>query len=164
MLLTKLRRADDDGLDVKVHPNQVMMKAPRAVICSVLVEGNFPNYEEVIPRDCDRVVELETAQFLSGVRRAALLTTEESRGVKLSFSADALTLSSRVAEQGEATIKVDARYKGAPLDVGFNPVFLIDALKICGESVTLEMKDPTKPSIMRSGQDFIYVVMPVSLS
>jgi DNA polymerase III subunit beta len=101
----------------------------------------------------------------SAVRRAALLTNEESKGVRLAFAKDTLTLSSRAAEMGEAEIKVDLpAYEGDPIDIGFNPYYILDALKVVpAEQVTLDMRAPNKPGMIRSGPNFLYVIMPVNL-
>lgn len=163
-LISRLRGEADDPIDVKIHPNQVLLRTPRATISSVLVEGHFPNYEDVVPRDCTRTAELNTAEILSAVRRAALLTNEESKGVRLSFAEDGLTLSSRAPQQGEATIQVPVKLDGGAIEIGFNPTYLMDALKCGGETITIEMKEPTKPGIVRSGSDFLYVIMPVTLA
>jgi DNA polymerase-3 subunit beta len=119
----------------------------------------------VIPTDSDKKAELARADFLSAIRQAAILTNEESKTVRLSFTGDELTLSTRAPEEGEATVKLLAAYQGEPIDIGFNPVFLIDILKVAdSERVTLEMKAPNRPGIVRSGADALYVVMPVNLS
>lgn len=163
-LLAKLRSEPDDVIDVKLEPNQLLLRTPRATISSVLVEGNFPNYEDVIPRDCTRTAEMSTQEFLSAVRQTALLTSEDSRGIRLSFGEEGLVLSSRVPEQGEARVQAEAKLKGSPIDIGFNPIYLMDALKVCQETVTLEMKEPSKPGVLRSGPEFLYVLMPLTLS
>lgn len=154
----------DENVDVKLSPNQVVLRSERATISSVLLEGHFPKYDDVIPRDCDKKVELNAAEFLSAVKRAALLTNEESKGVRISLSGEGLIFSSRAPEQGEATIRMAAAYTGPALEIGFNPAFLIDALKVCADSVVFELKEANKPGILRCGPDFIYVVMPVNLS
>jgi DNA polymerase III subunit beta len=101
------------------------------------------------------------------VRRAALLTNEESRGVRMIFKAKdkKLELTSRAAEVGEAQVRVDlSGYEGEDLEIGFNPQFITDALKVIPETeVIMEFKAGNKPGLMRSGNDFMYVVMPVSL-
>ena len=155
----------DVTVGVKVTGNQVVLHSSRATVSSSLVEGQFPNYTDVIPADSDKSAELNTAEFLSAIRRAALLTNEESRSVRLSFSEGELTLSSRAPEQGEATVQMLAAYQGEPVEVGFNPVFLVDVLKVVeSERVTLELKAPNRPGVIRSGADALYVVMPLSLS
>lgn len=163
-LISKLRQDPEEIVEVKTTANQIFIRMPRATISSVLVEGHFPKYEDVIPRECTRTAELDTQEFLSAVRRAALLTNEESKGVRLNFTAEQMVLSSRAPEQGEATINAAVKLNGAPIEIGFNPVFLMDALKVCGESVMLEMKEPTKPGVIKCGTEFLYVIMPVTLS
>jgi len=161
---SRLHMAGDEQVDVKAQPNQVILRTQRATISTVLLDGHFPKYDDVIPKDCDKKVELDTAEFLSAVKRASLLTNEESRGVRIAVSSDGLILSSRAPEQGEATIRLSAQYSGPKIEVGFNPTFLIDALRVCGEKVTLELKEPNKPGLVRCGAEFLYVVMPVNLS
>jgi DNA polymerase-3 subunit beta len=102
---------------------------------------------------------------MSGVRRAALLTNEESRGVRMTLDNERLRLSSRAPEMGEAEIDVPVSgYAGEPIEIGFNPAFLTDALKVIGDaSVAVELKAPNKPGLIKSGADFLYVVMPVNL-
>lgn len=150
---------------VKLGENQVIVRGGAYVVSSALVEGSFPQYKDVVPKDSDKKIEINTEEMLSGIRRAALLTNEQSKGVRLRFADAKLIMSSRAPEQGEATISMNVEYAGAPLEIGFNPVFLQDALRIVGSpTITLEMKDSNRPGIMRVGDDFLYVVMPVSLS
>jgi DNA polymerase-3 subunit beta len=135
------------------------------VVSSALVEGHFPQYEDVIPKDSDKKVDLNTEEFLSAVRRAALLTNEQSKGVRLKFEENKLVLSSRAPEQGEATISMKIEYAEAPMEIGFNPLFLTEALRVANApSITLEMKDGNRPGIFRVGTSFLYVVMPVNLA
>ena len=105
------------------------------------------------------------ADALSAVRRAALLTNEESRGVRFTFGEGELSLSSRAPQQGEARITMPVQYKGDPLEIGFNPNFISDILKVVREDeITFELKDANRPGLFKSGSDFLYVVMPVNLS
>ena len=141
------------------------MKVGGAVIHTSLIEGHFPKYQDVIPADCDRVVQLNTAEFHSALRCAALLTNEESKGVRLSFAEGGLTLSSRAPEQGEATISLEIAYDGEPIQIGFNPVFLSDVLRVVHtDEITFAFKDSKRPGVVRMGDNFIHVVMPVHLS
>jgi len=140
----------------------------RAILVSNLVEGAFPPYEDVIPKDNDKKVTFDRDVVMSAVKRAALLTNEESRGVKLSFHAKdkQLELSSRAPEQGESNIKVDLTdYDGEDVEIGFNPAFITDALRVMTETqIVMELKASGKPGLIRSGNDFMYVVMPVNLT
>lgn len=150
---------------VKRAGNQIVIRSPRATISSALVEGQFPRYRDVIPTDNNRSVQLNTAEFLSAVRRAALLTNEESKGVRLGFSHDTLTLSSRAPSQGEAEITLPIKFAGGDLEIGFNPHFLVEVLKVVDtDQVTLDLKEPNRPGLLKESSDYQYVVMPVSLS
>lgn len=150
---------------IRLASNQVVIQAGGYTLSSALVEGHFPNYEEVIPKDSDKKLDVKTDELLSAVRRAALLTNEQSKGVRLSFEKERLVLSSRAPEQGEATVSLRVDYTQDPVEMGFNPNFITDALRAAGASqVTLEFKAPNRPGIIRVGQEFMYVVMPVNLS
>ena len=98
------------------------------------------------------------------IRRAALLTTEESKGVRLTFSRKGLVLSSQSPGSGEATITFPCKYEGADLEIGFNPTFLIEALKVVdSDEISFEMSAPNRPGLLKGGPNFQYVIMPVNL-
>ena len=164
-LVTRLPGDDEGGAQLKFSSNQLLVKTGRATISSSLVEGHFPKYQDVVPTDCDREVTLNTMEFLGALKRAALLTNEESKGVRLSFAEGTLTLSSRAPEQGEATISLPIQYSGEALDIGFNPVFLTDVLRVAQtEEITFAFKEANRPGVLRAGKAFVHVVMPVNLS
>jgi len=149
-------------------PTGAGLGSPRAVLSSTLVEGTFPPYEDVIPKEQDKKVVADRESLNRAVRKAAVLTNEESRGVRLAFAANAkrLTLSSRAPEMGEAEINVDlTSYDGEDIEISFNPTFISDVLRVVEETdVVLELKAPNKPGLFRSQSgDFMYVVMPVNL-
>jgi DNA polymerase-3 subunit beta len=142
-------------------------KTPRAVMSSALVEGAFPPYEDVIPKDSDKKVTAGRDDLARAVRQAGILTNEESRGVRLSFDAKAkrLRLSSRAPEMGESEVDLAlTAYDGESVEISFNPQYIGDALKAIDEpEVIMELKAPNKPGVLKAGNDFVYVVMPVSL-
>ena len=164
-LLHRLTGESDRDVQVKFTDSQVIIKSNRVTIAAALVEGQFPKYRDVIPSDSNRKLTVKTTELLSAVRRAALLTNEESRGVRLTVDTGTLTLSSRAPSQGEATIKLPIELDGDGLEIGFNPHFLIEALKVVdSDDVTIEMKESNRPGLLKSSPDYQYVVMPVSLS
>lgn len=164
-LIRQLFGGDDEVVGVQVVGNQILLRSRRALLSTALVEGHFPKHQDVIPTDNDKQVQVNVPEMLSAVRRAALLTNEESRGVRFAFSASELALSSRAPQQGEARVTMPVRYDGEPLEIGFNPNFLIDVLRVVHEDeVTFELKEPNRPGVLRCGDDFLYVVMPVNLS
>ncbi|MCC6681963.1 MAG: DNA polymerase III subunit beta [Phycisphaeraceae bacterium] len=164
-LLLRLFSDAEQVVMVQIAENQIHFSTEAAVLTSNLVEGNFPPYKDVIPKDGDKKATLATDVFISGVRRAALLTNEESKGVRMAFGKSGLVLSSRAPEMGEAEVRVElADYSGDELEIGFNPGYLLDALKVVdANDVLLEMKAANKPGVLRSGSNFLYVVMPVNL-
>ncbi|MDG1360647.1 MAG: DNA polymerase III subunit beta [Phycisphaerales bacterium] len=168
-VLNRLMNDPDEPVRVRRDRNQILFQVgsgPAApVLSSNLVEGSFPPFEDVIPKDQDKKVNFKTVELASAVRRAALLTNEESKGVRLAFAEDGLTLSSRAPEMGEAEIKVESEaYAGDPIEIGFNPSYLTEGLKHAdSETILIELKAPNKPGVIKVGGDFTYVVMPVNL-
>jgi DNA polymerase-3 subunit beta len=166
--LTGGGRQQDESwpVQVRVLPNQMLLRSGGRMLSTVLVEGHFPNYQEVIPGGGDKRARLPREEFHSAVRRAALLTTEDSRAVKLSFTKDRLVITSQAPEHGKAHVELPVQYEGKELDIGFNPAFLNDALRaVHFEEVLMEFQESFRPGVL-SGEDkseFIYVIMPVSL-
>jgi DNA polymerase-3 subunit beta len=164
-LFARVSQDSDEPVGVKFLSNQVLLKTPKATISSVLVEGHFPKYEDVIPTDCDKTIEANVPSLLSAVRRAAVLTSEDSKAIRMGFSKEGLLLTGRSPEQGEASIRVALEYGHEPLEIGFNPTFLMDILKVIDtDTVALQLKAPNRPGLFKGGEDFLYVVMPVNLS
>lgn len=168
-LINKLITDPESTVKVGIEENQALFMVGEpgegAVLSTNLVEGAFPPFEDVIPKDQDKKVTFDATTLSSAIRRAALLTNEESKGVRLSFADNKLTLTSRAPEMGEAEIHLDLeKYDGDPLEIGFNPGFIIDALKVVdGQQVIVELKAPNKPGVLRTGNEFTYVIMPVNL-
>ena len=164
-LLSRLMDDPGEQVRVKITENQAQFATDSATLTSNLVEGNFPPYKDVIPKDQDRKATFATDVLASGVRRAALLTNEESKGVKLAFDGEHLTLTSRAPEMGEAEVVVPVEsFNGDAIEIGFNPQFITDVLKVVdADEVSIEMKAPNKPGVFKVGSDFLYVVMPISL-
>jgi DNA polymerase-3 subunit beta len=154
---------DDEKIRVNVNENQLVAKTLRALISTRLVEGHFPPYESVIPKDHDKKVELNRERFHSAVRRAALLTSQESSSVTLAFTKGSLEVKSSAPDTGEARVKLPVEYTGGSIEMSFNPEFLTEFLRVLeDESVRMEFRDPSSAGLFRSGKDFLYVVMPVS--
>jgi DNA polymerase-3 subunit beta len=163
-LIDKLIDDPEESIGFQVRENQVIVHTSSATLTSSLVEGQFPPYEDVIPKDTDKKMSASTADFLSAIRRAALLTTEESKGVRLQFDKKGLVLTSRSPESGEATITFPCKFEGADVEIGFNPQFLTDALRVVdSDEISLELTAPNRPGLLKGGPNFAYVIMPVNL-
>jgi len=163
-LLDKIGSSEKDTVAVKLADNQLLISCSNVVISSTLVEGKFPKYEDIIPTDSDKKIKLSTEATLSAVRRSALLTSEDSRGIKLSIGTDSLVFSCRAPEAGDAQVKMAIDYKAEPIEIGFNPQFLIDVLRVIRTpEFDLELGQADRPGMIKSGRDFLYILMPISL-
>jgi DNA polymerase-3 subunit beta len=163
-LVEKLVDDPEETVGLQLRENQVTFHTSNATLISNLLEGQFPPYEDVIPKDTDKKMTASTADLMSAVRRAALLTTEESKGVRMHFSKKGLVLTSRSPEAGEATVNFPCKFEGPDMEIGFNPQFMVDALKVIdSDEVTLELTAPNRPGLIKGGASFLYVIMPVNL-
>lgn len=165
LLFGRLPLEADAAVKVKITSNRLMLDVGRGVISTNLMEGHFPKYQDVIPSDCDRVMTVSTEEFTRALKQAALLTNEESKGVRLALEDGTMTLTSRAPEQGEATVSIPVRYSSGPLEIGFNPMFLVEFLRaVNAEEIEVAFKESNRPGVLKLGDDIIYVVMPVSLA
>lgn len=164
-LIQRLLGGDEEEVGVFLDETTITVQSAKALVMARLVEGHFPPYKDVIPKDADKKVKLQTGAFLSALRQARILTSEESRKVVLHFSEGKLVLRGSAAETGEANVEMDIEYNYPELEIGFNPLLLEDVLRRLpaeGE-VSFEVSGPTRPAVLRSGEEFLYVVMPVTL-
>jgi len=163
-LLEKVGDSEKETVAAKQVENQMLFRCANVVISSNLVEGNFPKYEDIIPTDYDKKLTLSTEVALSAVRRASLLTSEESRGIKLSIGKDKIVFSCRAPETGDAEVDMAIDYKGDPIEIGFNPQFLIEALRVIKTpEFEFELGQSDRPGLIKSGANFLYVLMPINL-
>jgi DNA polymerase-3 subunit beta len=165
-ILTKMLGDPDSKVVIGKADGQAVFQVDGVgTLVTSLVEGTFPPFEDVIPKDQDKRVTFDAADLAAAIRRAALLTNEESKGVRFAFKGDTLVVSSRAPEMGEAEIRVPmSGYQGDAIEIGFQPAFIVDALKVVdGQQVMIEMRSPQKPGVIKVGQEFTYVVMPVNV-
>ncbi|NLX04474.1 MAG: DNA polymerase III subunit beta [Phycisphaerae bacterium] len=164
-MIERLGPDPDVPLEVTVTENQVAFSTPQTLLISNLVEGRFPNYEAVIPRDNTTKVKVERNRLLSAVRRAALMTSKESHSIKMTVEPKLMTIEAKVPEQGEAVVELPVEGEGEPVTIAFNPEYLTDPLRVIGQDeIVLEFKSSTTPALLKAGPDFLYVLMPVTTS
>jgi DNA polymerase-3 subunit beta len=109
-------------------------------------------------------VRFQTEAALSAVRRASLLTNEDSKGVKVEIANNRVVFSCRAPEMGDAQIDVAVEYTGEPMEIGFNPQFLVDVLRVLKTpDFDMELGQSDRPGLIKSGASFVYVVMPINL-
>ena len=132
---------------------------------SKVVEGNYPNYHQVIPKETHQRIKLERELFLQCVHRAALVTSEKSNSVKVKVSTNLLEISASSPDFGESHESMAIAYSGPELQVAFNPQFIMDPLRaLTKDEVFFEVKDEVSPGVFKTLENFVCVIMPVRLS
>lgn len=132
---------------------------------SKVVDGNYPNYNQVIPKETHQRIKLERELFLQCVHRAALVTSEKSNSVKLKLSSNLLEITASSPDFGEAHESMAIEYAGPELQVAFNPQFMMDPLRaLTKDQVFFELKDEVSPGVFKTLESFLCVIMPVRLS
>jgi DNA polymerase-3 subunit beta len=151
-------------VEILVDESQVSFRVGRLNLTSRLIEGEFPNFRQLLPETHESRLVVSRQQLLDAVRRVGLLA-RDTTPVRLEFNALGVKLSSSSPDLGQAVETVEARYEGEDLTVAFNPQYLIDGLTASvGESVRLDVRDGLKPGVVRGESDeFTYLVMPVRL-
>jgi len=136
------------------------------VLSSRLVEGRFPNYQQLLPTEYEHELTIERSELLEVVRRISLLA-QKNAPLRLSFSEGSLEVSAQTPDVGEAREALPVPFKGEPLEIGFNAEFFRDGLESAEtEELVLKLISPLRPGLIQSGDDggFIYLVMPIRLS
>jgi DNA polymerase III subunit beta len=140
-------------------------KGSSVEIVTKLIEGNYPNYRQVIPAETKERVALAREEFLHALRRAEIMTSEKSNSVKLSFGKNRLEITANSPDVGEAKESLAINYKGPEMAIAFNPKYLIDPLNaLVNDEVFIELIDELSPGVMKINGPFLYVVMPMRLS
>lgn len=165
-MIEKILHNDEDEVTIGLGENQAVFKAGDSTLFTNLLEGQFPDYEEVIPKENDKVLSAGREALLSAIQRGALLTSEESKGVRMDFSGkNGLTITSRNPESGEAKVDFASKFTGASISIGFNPRFLGEGLKVAQtDEVSFELSAPNRPGLLKSGEEWLYVLMPTNLN
>jgi DNA polymerase-3 subunit beta len=157
--------ADEKGqAELFVDPSQVGFKTGSLTLTSRLIEGEFPNYRQLLPERYENRLIAGRQQLLDAVRRVGLMARESSP-VKMEFNALGVRLSSSSPDLGGAVEVVEAKYEGDDLTAAFNPNYLVDGLTgVTGDQVEIEVRDGLKPAVLRGeGDAFLYLVMPVRM-
>ena len=146
--------------------NHLFFGAGNKRLVSRILAGQFPNYELVVPRDNDKLIVATTRALGDGIRRAAVMSDEKLKAIRLSFKSGALELTASCAEAGEAREVVPIEYEGETIDIGFNPHYLLDFIGACNaDSVSISIKDSETQGLLRpvatADLDYRYVVMPM---
>jgi len=165
--VAELQRLLHDEGDVKlsIGENQISFELNSTLLVSKLIEGNYPNYRQVIPAETKERITLERETLLNAVRRVALLASEKSNSVKLIFSKSNIDIVATTPEVGEAKESLAVMYKGREFSIAFNPEFLMAPLRnLPNDEIYFDLIDEMSPGIIKIPGPFLYVLMPMRLS
>lgn len=150
---------------VKLSDSQISFAVGDNLLCSKLIEGNYPNYRQVIPGDSNERVVIAREALLETVRRVSLLSSEKSNSVKLVFSENRIEVTANSPDVGEAQESMDVIYQGPPMQIAFNPEFLQAPLRnLDSDDVYLDLIDEMSPGVLRIEGTFLYVLMPMRVT
>jgi DNA polymerase-3 subunit beta len=135
------------------------------LIITKLIDGNYPNYRQVIPGEAKERIAIVREELLQALRRAEIMTSEKSNSVKLNFGKNKLEITANTPEVGEARESIAINYKGNDMAIAFNPTYMMDPLRnLDNDEVYLELIDELSPGVMKINGPFLYVLMPMRMS
>jgi DNA polymerase III subunit beta len=156
---------EDGDVQIVAGENLVSFRVAGAELASKLVEGNYPNYRQVIPGEAKERITLEREALFNSVRRVSLLSTEKTSSVRLAFSKNNLDISANTPEVGEARESMAIAYRGRDISIAFNPEFILDPLRnLTEDEIHIELIDEISPGVLKINTPFLYVLMPMRVS
>lgn len=162
--LTRILK-DEGEVKISFSENQLSFELDDTLLITRLIEGEYPNYEQVIPKQVEEKIRLNKDLFYSAMKRASLFTTPDSQSIKLEILKNKLIISKSAQDGSESREEIDCDYNGEEMTIGFNPNYLMDVLKnIDEEEVGFELTSPDKPGVIRAeGNSYIYIILPMQL-
>lgn len=164
--LSRLLEDSDERVRLQIGSSHIRVTMPGLRYTSKLIDGRFPDYERVIPRDGDQVMRVEREPLRRALSRASILSNEKYRGIRLVLGQDRLRIQAHNPEQEEAEDEIEAQYSGTAMEIGFNVTYLLDVLNtVEGDTVEATFKDASSSVLLRDpgAEDALYVVMPMRL-
>jgi DNA polymerase-3 subunit beta len=157
---------DGAALSVSVRQNQVLFEVGRVILSSRLIDGQFPNYRQLLPESFEHELRVGGSELTEVVRRVSLLA-QKNAPIRLAFKEGELTVSAQTPDVGEALEALPVAFQGDPLEIGFNPEFLRAGLEAVEEGdVVLKLISPLRPGLIEAGDEsgFLYLIMPIRLN
>ena len=164
-LMERALTDSDAEIQVAARPNDILVRSPRATIYSRLVEGRFPKWREVFPTRQESVqIEIAVGPFYSALRQAAIVASEESRGIDLSFGGGSLVMAGATAEIGQSRVELPIPYDGSDITVTLDHRFVADFLKVLDaeKPVTVDIQDAESAALFTTDDGYGYVIMPLA--
>ncbi|NOX76893.1 MAG: DNA polymerase III subunit beta [Gammaproteobacteria bacterium] len=164
--LAKLVEGEDSPVEVQVGSNHIKIRFDDYVFTSKLIDGKFPDYERVIPRNSDKSIIANRDNLRQAFVRTSILSNEKYRGIRFKLNSGLLQVQANNPEMEEAEEEIEVEYQGKELEIGFNVSYLVDALSaVSDETVNVELGDPNSSCVIRGSDDTscTYVIMPMRL-
>ena len=164
--LSRLLDEEDEAIRIQLGSNHLRVTKGPFTLTTKLVDGQFPDYDKVVPKDASRTLIGDRDSLRQGFQRASILSNEKYRGVRLAIAADQLTIQANNPEQEEAEEVVAVEFSGSDLEIGFNVSYLLDVLGVmAADGVKLSVSDANSSALLESSRsdDALYVVMPMRL-
>lgn len=164
--LQRLLGSGDTEAQIQLSDNHVRVVLPGLRFTSKLIDGRFPDYERVVPRDGDKLFSADRAIFRQALTRASILSNEKYRGIRLVLGGSGILIQAHNPEQEEAEEQLEAQYRGESMEIGFNVTYLLDVLSVIeGEHIEMELKDANSSALIKDPKvsQARYVVMPMRL-
>ncbi len=166
--LSELRKFEDEAIEFDLDESNLFFKVENRTLMSRIIEGKFPDFEAVIPKDNPNTFTVSREELTESVRRVSLFSTERSKGIKFFIEKDEIRLFSSNPEMGEAQDRVGIDYKGDSLEIGFNSQYLLDFLSaVKTERIQFEFKDSNSSVLMKpevsEKVEYLYILMPMKL-
>jgi len=166
--LSELRKFENDKVEFDFNESNLFFRVKNRTLMSRIIEGKFPNFEEVIPSGNPSIINVPREEVTNAVRRVSLLSTERSRGIKFFIEKKMIRLFSSNPEIGEARDKIDVDYDGEKLEIGFNAQYLLDFLSaVKTDRIQFELKDENSAALVKPDAEeetkYIYVLMPMKI-
>jgi DNA polymerase-3 subunit beta len=166
----EIRRLLEEGGDAEpligFSKNLMIFRKRGLLLTSRLMEGNYPNYQQVIPKESGKKISVNRGELEGALRRVSVLAKDKASAVKISFASEKIILSSSSPDYGEATEELPAQYQGETLNTGFNSRYLLDAFAVMdGDTLSLQMETPLSPCLIQEPKSpgFKCVVMPIKI-
>jgi DNA polymerase-3 subunit beta len=162
--LTRIAQGGEK-IELGVHTNQVVFATGDAWLTTRRIDGQFPNYKQLVPETFDHEIPLPRDELLDVVRRVAVMAQRNSP-LRLRFADGELTVSAQTQDVGEARESLPVAFSGEPLEIGFNAEFLRDGVdSVIGEQARLKLISPLRPGLIQGeSDDFLYLIMPIRLA
>jgi len=162
--LNRIMTGEGENIKIAFGGNQVVFEMPGVRFISRLIEGQFPNYKQVIPQGCKTKIRVKTRDLLESAERASLLAKDGSNVIKFSITDESMVISSNSPEIGKIEEKVEIKSEGEDTQIAFNSKYLIDVIKVMdSEELMIELTGPLSPGIIKpiDDENYVYLILPI---